>query len=103
MAMTGTRLKRDKTQAMLEALISIVASGSYTTGGDIVDFAPLIGYTNKQPNWVEIHGIAGYVYNYDLVNKKVLVFTTAATQIAAATYPAGVSGDSIIARVTWFL
>ncbi len=170
--MTGTLLKRDKRGGMLEALVTLVASGNYATGGDVVDFAPLVGFTNKQPTIVSIRGIAGYIYEYDSANKKVIVrqvaggtptgtitqpsFTVAtgtaiaggalgldaasvagkivggtavttnltltttspvgtptftgaavaaaaASELPASSYPAGVTGDTVVARCTWFL
>lgn len=172
MALTGALLKRHGF-GIVEALVTITASGSYATGGDTLDFAPVVGYTNRQPNFVTIEGIAGFRYEYDKANKKVLVrqsaggtFTgtalgthrhtlhfqtgaaanavTAATnqlrtaaaafdvagvpdstgeggvvdvgagtptgtvaagalsELPAAGYPAGVTGDTIVARVTYF-
>jgi len=165
MAMTGTLVKR-RGFGIIEGVFSLAASGSYATGGDTLDFAPLMGYTNKQPTWVEIQGIAGFIYEYDRTNKKVLVrqvgaaagtisqpsftvksgslgsnltvglsadsaaaefigsvgvttnrtltttspvsaptFTgtaTSAAELPASSYPAGVTGDTIIARCAWF-
>ena len=72
MAMAATKVKAHGF-GIIEGVFSLVASGSYSTGGDSLDFAPVMGYTNKQPTWVHIEGIAGYIYEYDYTNKKVLV------------------------------
>jgi len=72
MAMTGALVKHHGF-GIIEGIFSLTASGSYATGGDTLDFAPLMGYTNKQPTWVDIQGLAGFIYEYDKANKKVLV------------------------------
>lgn len=166
MAMTGTLVKRHGF-GIIEGVFSLVASGSYATGGDTLDFAPIMGYTNKQPTVASVWGIAGFLYTYNLATGKVMVFTSgqaagtisapsftigtgthgagltiglstatvagtvqggtafasevvltttspvgaptftgsaaaALTELAAGAYPAGVTGDTILARATWF-
>lgn len=163
MAVAGTLLKRVGTNE-ITGVFSLAFSGSYATGGDALDFATLIGATNRQPVFVEIQGIAGYRYEYDLTNKKVIVrqvdfsggtvskpsFTVnsgtiltdaglglsadsaaanlvggtgittnrtltttspvgtptisgvaAGSELPASSYPAGVTGDTVRAKVTW--
>lgn len=73
MAVTATLLKRLKDPQGLRGIFTLVFSGNYATGGASLDFSPKIGYTNRQPGRVEIIGIAGYIYEYDLTNKKVIV------------------------------
>jgi len=108
MALTGTMLKRSGADGMLVGVFSVVASGSYATGGDTLDFGTLIGYTNRQPSSVSISGKAGFVYQYDLANKKMLVYcntaggaNSALGEHTAAGYVAGVTGDTIIAIALW--
>jgi hypothetical protein len=108
MALTGTRLKRADAGGMVTGLFSVVASGSYATGGDSIDFNPLMGFINRQPDQVIITGKAGFVYQYDLINKKMFVYCNTAGganaalgEHTAATYAAGVAGDSILAVVIW--
>lgn len=164
MAMAATLVKRTKTSGEIVGIFTLTASGSYSTGGDSLDFSTIIGFTNQQPDFVQIVGIAGYRYEYDIANKKVLVrqvdfaggtvskptFTVkngtavangtinldadsasanvvggtgittdrtltttspvgtptisgvaANSQLPASAYPAGVTGDTIRARVTW--
>lgn len=108
MAMAVTTLKRSGAGRGLEGIFRIVASGTYPTNGDPVDFAPLIGITTRQPDHVSISGKAGFVYQYDYANKKVFVYTNTAGaanaplgEHTAATYAAGVSGDTITAHAVW--
>lgn len=108
MALTGTRLKAGKSGNTFVAVFSVVASGNYATGGDSLDFGTIVSYTNRQPDMVLISGMAGFVYQYDLVNKKMLVFCNTAGganaalgEHTAAAYVAGVTGDSIRAICYW--
>lgn len=107
MALVATKIKSIGTKPII-VTASIVASGSYATGGDALDFAPLAGLTTKQPDFVQVEGIAGFVYQYDGVAKKLLVYSNTAGganaplgEHTAATYAAGVSGDTIKALATW--
>ncbi len=77
MAITGALKKRHQTGQGLVAIVTLTASGSYSTGGDSLDLPALVGYTNRQPDFVDINGSGGYVYQYDLANKKVKVFSIA--------------------------
>lgn len=74
MALTATLVKRHQGGMGTVGKFSIAATGNYATGGMSLDFTPVMGYTNRQPDFVEIRGIAGYTYSYDLTNKKVLIF-----------------------------
>lgn len=90
----------------IEIFGTIVASGNYATGGDTVDFTQLGSIIRaKDPLFVEIQGIAGFVYQYNPVTKKVLVYCNTAGganaplgEHTAAAYAAGVSGDTIRIR-----
>ncbi len=108
MALAATRLTRVKNGTTIRASFSIVASGNYATGGDALDFGPLIGFTNRQPKTVRIAGKAGFEYDYDYVNKKMLVYCNTAGGANAAlgehtavAYVAGVTGDTIQADCEW--
>jgi hypothetical protein len=74
MALTATLVKRHQSGLGLVAKFSIAAAGTYTTGGMTLDFAPVVGYTNRQPDFALINGLAGYVYKYDLTNKTVWIY-----------------------------
>lgn len=109
LALTGTVVKRDFAVRGGVALVTIVPSGSYATGGDTIDFTLLVGFTTKQPDVVMITGIAGFIYQYDSVNKKMFVYTNTAGganaplgEHTAAAYAAGVAADTIKALCWWF-
>ena len=108
MALTLTRGNRKLNGGILIASFSIVASGSYATGGDAADFAPPLGFTNHQPDNVDLEGIAGFTYVYNYTTKKVMVFCNTAGgadqplgELSAGAYPAGITGDTIRAIVTY--
>lgn len=93
--------------------LAIVPSGTYPTGGDTLNLnglLPGIG-AGQIPKSVFIAGQAGFMYQYVNGTKmadgkmKVLVATTGGTNLPLGehtnvTYVAGVSGDTIRARVT---
>lgn len=87
----------------IRAMGTLVPSGNYTTGGDTLDFRDDSRLVRKDPRHVRIHGIKGYMYSYDFVNRKMLVHTTANTELPGAptAYPAGVLADLIRFEV-WF-
>lgn len=68
---------------VLGALTIGASPGTYTTGGIALNFLTLITDTRqgfvplpgitKQPQYVNVQGIAGYFYQYDYVNKKLLI------------------------------
>jgi len=101
MAVVATYLKRQG-RGDLEAVVGLVFSGTYPTGGETVDFAAVVGYTTRQPTVVPTSGQFGYTYNYDLANKKMKIFTTADTEVAAGAYPANVAADIVRAVPHWF-
>lgn len=85
---------------------SIALSGNYATGGEVVDFwASGVRSIDAKPEFMQIGGQAGFLYEYDKANGKVTVRgqePTSATagvialsQLAAAAYPAAVSADVI--------
>lgn len=108
MALTVTVTRKLGENKTILLFGTIVASGSYATNGDALDFGPLVGWTNKQPLNVDVRGKAGFIYQYDYVNKKLLVYVNTAGganaplgEHTAATYAAGVSGDTITFLVTF--
>lgn len=86
MAVTATLVKRTKTIQGLVGIFTLTASGNYASGGNSLDFAPKIGYTNRQPKTVVVTGLAGYIYEYDLANKKLKVRQGAVAGTIAATF-----------------
>lgn len=93
----------------LHAIGKVVASGNYVAGGEVLNIKGAAANSkgqrwmaNSHPNIVLIHGMSGFIYEYDLVNRKLKVFTNSAggvngalTEHSAAAYVAGVTGDTI--------
>lgn len=97
MPVTATLSKRHGVGGVTYAVFTLAFTGNYTTGGDSLDFAPIMGFTNRQPDFVQIEGINGYNFQYDFTNKLLPVFSTATTQLTnGAAYPAGVGSDTQI-------
>ncbi len=108
MTMVATRVKGTGPKP-LQVTFTIVASGSYPAGGDALDFGPVARFTNRQPDIVQIAGIAGFIYQYDSVGKRVIVYCNTAGGADAplgvhstGAYAAGVTGDTIKAECIWF-
>jgi len=86
---------------------TVVASGSYSTGGDTLDLSqfPLIAATRppiQGTAWMD--GLAGYDYVFvpgsAMNNSKVKIFAQGASagafpELAAGAYPGAITGDSI--------
>jgi hypothetical protein len=94
----------DGGQGRIIIIGTLTFSGVYAALGDPFDFGT-ITEGSGQPLIVRIATKNGFMYNYDYVNKKILVrgYTpTSATagvipfdEIAAGAYPAGVTGDPV--------
>lgn len=85
---------------------TLVFSGNYATGGEAIDFvANGVRSIDAKPEFMQIAGKAGYLYEYDKANNKVIIRgqePTSATagvialsQLAAAAYPGAVTADVI--------
>lgn len=90
----------------LEVHGTFTASGNYATGGDAVAWTSLNIKSTKSPIFVDVKGIGGYFYEYDHANSKLIVrecaaSATLAPQIAASSYPSGVTGDTIKYRAVF--
>lgn len=77
MALAATLKKRHNAGGVTVGIFTVVASGNYATGGDDLDLTKVLGYTNRLPDFVDVNGISGYTYQYDIANKKLKVFQVA--------------------------
>lgn len=73
-------------------------SGSYTTGGEVVNLSHSAIKTTKPPVHMQIDSSSGYKYEYQRSTGKVMVRQSAAAgspgaEISAAAYPGGVTSD----------
>ena len=78
-------------------VFNVAFSGSYTAGGDTVDFSPFVsGNASDLPLSVCEERLGGYAASYvpgaTIAAGKLKLFTTAATELSAGAYPAGLTG-----------
>jgi hypothetical protein len=80
----------------------ITFSGNYATGGDSVTLTGLYPGQRTAARIVAINNISGYTYRYDHANSRIRVYQAPSTgsnplsEISAAAYPSGVTGDTVI-------
>jgi len=79
---------------------TIVASGSYATGGDTINFTSLGIPSSQGAFWVKFNSLNGYGYTFapgtTQANGKVRINTASNTELGAGAYPAGITGDTIV-------
>lgn len=92
MAIVATETRKLPQLRSVKSVGTLAFSGNYSTGGEVVSI-PKPG-TTKEPYSVRLEGRGTHDYKYDPASGKVLVFL-AGVQIAAAAYPAGVTGDLV--------
>lgn len=84
-----------------EIFVDIAMSGNYVTNGDTLDLTGIAKRGGGRGSIIMVlfEPLAGYEFTYDKTAKKMLVYSTAATQLAAAAYPAGLTGVSVRAII----
>ena len=97
-----------------DRVVKVVASGNYVTGGDTVDLTNVsnpnflsdqrFGQNSSINDYEVVQAPAGYtaelVPGATLATWKLMVFSAPNTQLAAAAYPAAITGDFFILRFT---
>jgi len=105
-----TAIKTITNGAAAYAIIDVVMSSNYATGGDSVDFGAVSGAIGGasgtgQPTAVFCQAIgptaAGYLASYDLTNKKLMLFRQSAAT-SALTEPNGVDVHTTTVRCLVF-
>jgi len=101
MSLAVTKLNKSANLGTIFGTFSVVASSNYAAGGEVLGLQALFGM-RKAPLFVVVRGMAGFIYEYDYANDKLLVFTNSAgganaalTEHTAAAYVAGITGDTI--------
>lgn len=99
MAATLTQNDRWHDSKRVHYIGTIVFSGSYATGGEAINLASVMNIPNP-PLQVTVLGQAGYIYQWDRTNNKLMVRQSAAAanplgELPAAAYPAGVTSDIV--------
>jgi hypothetical protein len=81
---------------------TLTASGSYSTGGDTLDFTTVASQiaASQAPVQVWVGGSSGDAYSWvrgaALNNQKIKINTASGTELAAGAYPARITGDTSI-------
>lgn len=82
---------------------TVVFSANYAAGGEALDLRS-VGLLNNgvDPDFVDVNGIAGFVYSYNVATRKLMIFcntaggaNSALGEHIAAAVVAGVTGDTI--------
>lgn len=100
MAVTPTITSQDAIGRVVEVRGTLAFSGNYVTGGEVPTFAG-VRSSSVTPTQLWAEGIAGYKYEWNPANGKILVRQGAGAinlplaELSAAAYPAGVTGDTI--------
>jgi len=112
MPISMTAIDIDNSGKSLYLTVLMTFSGSYSTGGDTFDLTTVMGQrvlgrvfqAGKAPLYGYAAGSGGYSFGVipgtgaapNLANGKIKISTTAATELAAGAYPAGITGDANI-------
>lgn len=88
-------------------VVAVTFAGNYPAGGDLFDLTPLIGQAGKNgypfvannpPYGEDFTTSTGYTISYipgtTLANGKLKINTTAAAELGAGAYPAGLIADT---------
>lgn len=105
MALAGTIVDMWSDTKRLHVVATIAASGNYATGG--MAFNPLSAITDSRPGFAStpiapnkvvvasfIKGIAGFEYEFDKVNNKILIRSSAAATPAGTNSTSAVTGTA---------
>jgi hypothetical protein len=100
LAVTVSYIDAPAGSQFVHAYGTLTFSGSYATGGEAVTWQGLGTQgtqipSSQAPTKVYVDGINGYYYQWVASTGKVKISTTAATELTATTYPAGVTGDAV--------
>ena len=74
---------------------TLTFSGSYATGGDTVDLTRYLLGTSGAKFILPLSDLRGNGMEYDLVNKKLKLYSAANTEVAAAAYNAALTGSPV--------
>jgi len=111
MALDVTLIKKRQIAGALLAAFTVTPSGNYATGGEVL--APTLEsmhFQGKSPDFVNVRGKAGFVFQYDDVNKKLLTYCNTAGgangalgEHTVAAYVAGITGVALKGTAIWLV
>jgi len=74
---------------------TLTFSGSYATGGDSLDLAAILKRTGLGKVYVIVGGIRGHTAEFDETNKKLKLYSSANTELAAGAYNAALTASPV--------
>ena len=74
---------------------TLTFSGSYATGGDTLDLGKLIAQVSRARHVIVFGDIRGNGGEYDVTNKKLKLWASANTEVAAAAYNAALTATPV--------
>lgn len=111
MALAVSGVKKRQIAGALIVAFEVTPSGNYATNGEVL--APTLEsmhFQGKSPDFVTVYGKAGFVFQYDHVNKKLLTYTNTAGAANAAlgehtavAYVAGITGVAHKGVAIWLV
>lgn len=93
MPITFTRTNYLHELRSMRVVGTLTFSGSYVTGGEVP--TGITVPTTKAAIVADFYGKGDHNFKYDFATGKVLVYAPGGAQLAAAAYPAGVTGDVV--------
>jgi hypothetical protein len=93
MALTVTGKKWMSLGNKLACSMDVAFDDSYPTGGE--DFDP-VKVPGIRPVFISISPRSGYVFEYDETNKKILAYSTAATEVGNGTDLSTLTGVKVL-------
>jgi len=79
---------------------TLAFSGNYVVSGEVPSGLNKPG-TIKNPLWAEFYSKGDHTFKFDAATGKILVYAPGGAQLAAAAYPAGVTGDVVTMEVEY--
>lgn len=106
MAIATTVTRQFDNGQSLEVIGNLALSGNYASGGVAIPWTGVNIKSTQLPVFVHVQGNGGYFYEYvvataKLITRECAASATLAPEIAATTYPVGVSGDTITYRAVF--
>lgn len=111
MALAVGNVKKRQVAGMFAAAFEVTPSGNYVAGGEVV--APTLESLHplgRSPDFVKVEGKAGFVFQYDYTNKKLLTYCNTAGAANAAlgehtavAYVAGITGVAHKSVAIWLV
>jgi hypothetical protein len=109
MSLAVANIKKRQTGGVFFAAFEVTPSGNYVTGGEVLSpTLESMHHGGKSPDFVKVDGKAGFVFQYDHANKKLLTYcnTAGASNSAlgehtAVAYVSGITGVAHKGVAVW--